>query len=168
MTVLRVLYEEGRLDQASRGALAETLTKAVLDVEVGVDSTLARAGIMVLFDAIPPGRWAVGGRFDDTHVAAGGRCLIQAQAMEGVWTAARRRLLIERFSHALSDALDLGRDAGALATCWVVFDQIADGSWGAMGSAISIRDLVEPAQFTPDRGADIERALLAPSPLRCD
>ena len=58
MTVLRVYSEEGTLDDGSRSALAEALTAAVLDVEVGSDNPLARTGIMVLFDEVRPGRWA--------------------------------------------------------------------------------------------------------------
>ncbi|MCI0849940.1 MAG: tautomerase family protein, partial [Chloroflexi bacterium] len=73
MTVVRVISEPGRLDDASRAKLAESLTSAVLDVEVGSDNPAARRGIMVLFHEQPAERWAVGGRFDDTHVAGAGR-----------------------------------------------------------------------------------------------
>ena len=63
MTVVRVISEPGRLDDASRAKLAESLTSAVLDIEVGSDNPAARRGIMVLFIEQPAERWAVGGRF---------------------------------------------------------------------------------------------------------
>jgi len=108
MTVVRVISEPGRFDDTSRGKLAESLTSAVLGVEVGSDNPVARRGIMILFHEQPAERWAVGGRFDDTYVAGGGRLLIITQAMEGVWTDERRKQLIERYYEALCQVLDLG------------------------------------------------------------
>ena len=160
MTVVRVISEPGRLDDASRAKLAESLTSAVLDVEVGSDNPAARRGIMVLFHEQPAERWAVGGRFDDTHVAGGGRLLITTQAMEGVWTADRRRQLIERYYQALSGALDIGSDRSLLGSCWVLFSQIEDGSWGAFGGALRLLDILAPAGFAEEQSADA-RELLA-------
>ena len=158
MTVLRVTTEPGKFDDATRATLAEALTMAVLDVEVGSDNEVARRGIMVLFDEQPAAGWAVGGRFDDRYVAPGGRVLVRAQVMDGVWTAARRTQLIERISTAIA-ALGLGEDRGALASCWVLFDTIADGSWGAMGGPISLLDLLEPCGFAEEQAADARRTL---------
>ncbi len=153
MTVVRVLSETGRLAEEARNELAESLTKAVLDVEAGADNAGARRGVMVLFDEAPASRWAVGGRFDDTHVSSAGRLLLTVQAMEGVWSAERRRQLIERFSGAISDALKLGADRSQLGSCWILFSEIEEGSWGAFGAPISLLDLLEPLGFTPDRVA---------------
>ena len=158
MTVVRVISEPGRFDDASRGKLAESLTSAVLEVEVGSDNAAARRGIMVLFDEHPAERWAVGGRFDDTHVAGGGRLLIMTQAMEGVWTAERRKQLIERYYEALCDALDL--DRSLLGSCWVLFSEIEDGSWGAFGGALRLLDILAPGGFAEEQSADA-RELLA-------
>ena len=157
MTVVRVISEPGRLDDAGRGRLAESLTRAVLDVEVGSDNPAARSGIMVLFHEQPAERWAVGGRFDDTHVAGGGRLLITTQAMEGVWTAERRKQLIERYYQALCDALDL--DRSLLGSCWVLFSQIEDGSWGAFGGALRLLDILAPAGFAEEQTADAQDLL---------
>ncbi len=63
MTVVRIVSEPGRLGEEQRAELAESLTKAVLDVEVGSDNEVARRGIMVLFDEQSSDTWAVGGRF---------------------------------------------------------------------------------------------------------
>ena len=41
-------------------------------------------------------------------------------------------------------------------SCWVLFDTIADGSWGAMGGPIS---LLEPGRFTEPQAADARRTL---------
>ena len=159
MTVLRVISEPGKFDEATRATLAEALTMAVLDVEVGSDNEVARRGIMVLFDEQPASAWAVGGRFDDRYVAPGGRILVRAQVMDGVWTSARRTQLIERISKAIAAALGLGEDRGALASCWVLFDTIDDGSWGAMGGPISLLDLLEPGRFAEAQAADARRTL---------
>ena len=155
VTVLRVLSEPDRLDAPARGKLAEALTAAVLDVEVGGDNPVARRGIMVLFEDVERGRWAVGGRFDDEFATPGGRLLVMAQVMEGPWTRERRRALLERLAGALAGAL--GLDAAALASTWVLLQEIDEGSWGAFGGAISILDLVEPAGFAAEQRGDIER-----------
>lgn len=159
MTVVRVVSEPGRFDAERRAELAEALTKAVLDIEVGSDNEVARRGIMVLFDEQSSDRWAVGGRFDDRYVASGGRILIRTQVMEGVWTAQRRRALIARISAAIASTLGIGEDRAALATCWVLFDTIDDGSWGAMGGPISLLDLLEPGGFAAEQAADARSEL---------
>ena len=159
MTVVRVISEPGRFDDTSRGKLAESLTTAVLDVEVGSENPVARRGIMVLFDEQPAERWAVGGRFDDAHVAGGGRLLIMTQAMEGVWTGERRKRLIERYYEALSEALDLGADRSLLGSCWVLFSEIEDGSWGAFGGALTLLDILTPAGFAKEQAADAQELL---------
>ncbi len=159
MTVVRVVSEPGRIDEEQRAELAESLTIAVLDVEVGSDNEVARRGIMVLFDEQPSDVWAVGGRFDDRYVSSGGRILIRTQVMDGVWTAQRRRALIERFSEAVAATIGVGEDRAALGTCWVLFDTIDDGSWGAFGGPISLLDLVEPGGFAAEQAADARNEL---------
>ena len=114
---------------------------------------------MVLFDEKPADVWAVGGRFDDRYVAPGDRILVRTQVMDGVWTQERRTQLIERISTTIAAALGLGEDRGALASCWVLFDTIDDGSWGAMGGPISLSNLLEPCGFAEGQAADARRQL---------
>ncbi len=159
MTVVRVLSEPGRLNDDAREKLAEALTSVVLDVEVGSDNSLARGGIMVLFEEQPTNRWAVGGRFDDRYVSKGGRLLVITRVMAGVWTPPRRRQLIERFSAAISEALDFGSDRSLLGSCWILLEQIENGSWGAYGGPLSLLDLLEPAQFAPEQTASAREQL---------
>lgn len=160
MTVLRVVTESERLTEAQRTELAESLTAAVLDVEVGVDNPVGRTGVMVLFDEIARGRWAVGGHFDDSFVSPPGRMLIEARVMEGVWTPERRSALLLRFYDAVAKAFGVPRDA-AFGTCWVLFQQIEDGGWGALGRPLSITDILSPAGFTADRQEDARRRVAA-------
>jgi len=155
MSVIRVCTEPGRLNDGVRGDLAEALTAATLAVEVGADTDAVRPGIMVLFDEMPKDRWAVGGKFDDTYSAPGGRILITLDAMEGVWTEARRKDLIERYSQAAANAV--GSDT-PIASCWVIIREIRDGSWGAMGTAVKIENFL-PLGFTEDRAADARRTI---------
>ncbi len=155
MSVIRVCTEPARLGDDARGALAEALTAATLAVEVGADTDAVRPGIMVLFDELPKNRWAVGGRFDDSYSGPGGRILITLDAVEGVWTEARRKDLIERYSKAAADAV--GSD-GPIASCWVIIREIRDGSWGAMGTAVRIENFL-PLGFTEDRVDDARQTV---------
>jgi phenylpyruvate tautomerase PptA (4-oxalocrotonate tautomerase family) len=158
MTVLRVVTESERLSETQRSELAEALTAAVLDVEVGVDNPVGRTGVMVLFDEFAKERWAVGGHFDDSFVSPPGRMLIEARVMEGVWTPERRSALLMRFYDAVAKAFGVPRDS-AFGTCWVLFQQIEDGGWGALGRPLSITDILSPAAFSEDRQDDARRLL---------
>lgn len=146
----------GRLGDAARGELAEALTAATLDVEVGADTDAVRPGIMVLFEEIEKGRWAVGGKFDDTYAGSGGRILITLDAMEGVWTGARRKALIERYSEAVASAVGVD---GPIPSSWVIVREIRDGSWGAMGTAVTIENFL-PLGFTDDRARDARQTVV--------
>ena len=159
MTVVRVLSEPGRLNDDAREKLAEALTSVVLDVEVGSDNAAARTGIMVLLEEQPTNRWAVGGRFDDRHVSKGGRLLVTTQVMAGVWTEPRRRQLIQRFCEAISEALDFGNDRSLMGSCWILLEQIENGSWGAYGGPLNLLDILEPAQFAPEQAATAREQL---------
>ncbi len=155
MSVIRVCTEPGRFDDEARSTLAEALTAATLTVEVGADTDAVRPGIMVLFDELPKNRWAVGGSFDDTYAGSGGRILITLDAMEGVWTEARRKDLIERYSQAAAHAVG---GEGSVANCWVIIREIRDGSWGAMGTALKIEKLL-PFGFSEDRANDAKQTV---------
>ena len=82
--------------------------------------------------------------------------MITLDAMEGVWTAARRKNLIERYSHAVAEAV--GAD-DPVPSCWVIVREIRDGSWGAMGTAVTIENLL-PLGFTEDRAADARKTVI--------
>ena len=159
MSVIRVCTEPDRLDDEKRANLAEALTAATLAVEVGADTEAVRPGIMVLFDEMPKDRWAVGGKFDDTYSGRHGRILITLDAMEGVWTEARRKDLIERYSQATANA-DGSDDP--MASCWVLIREIRDGSWGAMGTALKIERLL-PLGFSDDRASDARQTVASRS-----
>jgi len=135
--------------------LAEALTGVTLAVEVGADTDAVRPGIMVLFEEVERDRWAVGGRFDDRYSGQGGRILITLDAMEGVWTEARRKALIEGYSRAAADAVG---SEGPIASCWVIVREIRDGSWGAMGTAVKIENFL-PLGFTEDRADDARKTV---------
>ena len=76
MSVAQVYADAGRIGREQRAQLAETLTKAIMEVEVGVDNPAARSGIMVMFHEVPEDAWAVGGSFDTKFLGAGGRVLV--------------------------------------------------------------------------------------------
>ena len=59
----------------------------------------------------------------------------------------------------LVDALDLGPDRSILGSCWVLFSQIDDGSWGAFGGALRLLDLLGPGGFAEEQAADARRLL---------
>ncbi len=62
MTIITVTTPEKRLSLAQRGRLAETLTDAVLEPEVGQFAPAARAGFQVHFRELPADCMAIGGK----------------------------------------------------------------------------------------------------------
>ena len=67
MTWIAVHAPEGRITAAQRTELARTLTDAVLTVEVGQMSEIARAGFQVHFRELPADRMAIGGKLLSEH-----------------------------------------------------------------------------------------------------
>lgn len=73
------------------------------------------------------------------------------------WASTIPALLL-RFYDAVAKVFGVPRES-AFGTCWVLFQQIEDGGWGALGRPLSIADTLSPAGFTQDREEDARRLL---------
>jgi len=154
MTVITLSYPANRISREQRGQLAQSLTDAVLTVEVGQKAIPARAGFQVHFRELPSDHMAINGTLlsesgDDTMV-------VDIAVMDGDWPKADRAKVIENILAALAEALDTKKPA---ANWWVNFRTIDEGSWGAFGGMLSVLSLLEMGVFTEEKAKAIRDAI---------
>ncbi|PTL84933.1 tautomerase enzyme [Vitiosangium sp. GDMCC 1.1324] len=157
MTVITVTTPVGRLSQAQRRVLAETLTDAVLEPEVGQLAPAARVGFQVHFVERSLDTIAIGGKLLADYSPAPDVMTVGIVVMNAAWPPDVRQRVIENVLRRLADACGMQAPSP---TWWVQFQVIDEGSWGSRGSTMSILDLLETGVFSPERAAEI-RAVLA-------
>lgn len=156
MTIVTVITPEGRLSNEQRRKVAETLTDAVLVPELGQAALPARFGFQVHFAELTSDRMAIGGRLIGDLAPAPDLATIDICVMDAAWPPDARRQVIENELTAMARACELDAPSPAW---WVTFRTIDEGSWGARGSVLSIRDLLASGAFAQNRIAAIRRAL---------
>ena len=156
MTIITVTTPEGRLSVEQRRTLAESLTDAVLVPEVGQPAPPARIGFQVHFVERTPDRIAIGGRLLADQAPAPDVATIDICVMDAAWPKEVRRQVTENVLAALARACGMAKPSPAW---WTTFRTIDDGSWGSRGSVLSILDLLASSVFTPDRIAEIRKAI---------
>jgi phenylpyruvate tautomerase PptA (4-oxalocrotonate tautomerase family) len=83
MPIMQVHYPEGAPDEDHKAALAQRLTEVLIAMEGGANTAGGRGFASVLFAPVARGDWWVGGRVDDSFVAAPGRFPVHVAVPEG-------------------------------------------------------------------------------------
>jgi len=156
MTIITVTTPEGRLSIDQRRALAESLTDAVLIPEVGQLAPPARVGFQVHFLELALDRMAIGGRLLSDLPQPPDVATIDICVMDAAWPSAVRERVTDNVFAAMAKACGLAEPSVAW---WTTFRTIDDGSWGSRGGVLSILDLLGSGAFTPERAAEIRKAL---------
>jgi phenylpyruvate tautomerase PptA (4-oxalocrotonate tautomerase family) len=156
MTIITVTSPEGRFSQAQRRVLAETLTDAVLEPEVGQLAPAARVGFQVHFRELPKDSMAIGGKLLADQETARDIMTINIAVMDAAWPADVRRQVIRNVLAQLAEACGLPKPSP---TWWVNFQVIDEGSWGSRGDVLSILQLLDSGAFTAERIAAIQDAI---------
>lgn len=160
MTIITVTAPKGRLGLEQRRRLAESLTDAVLEPEVGQLAPAARAGFQVHFHELSADCMAIGGRLLSGQEAPRDIITINVAVMNAAWPADVRAQVIRNVLARLAEACGMERPSP---TWWVNFQIIEEGSWGSRGGVLSILQLLESGVFTPERIAAIRAAISAPA-----
>ena len=158
LTIITVTAPAGRLGLAQRRRLAESLTDAVLEPEIGQLLPAARMGFQVHFHDLPADCMAIGGRLLSDQDPPRDIITITIAVMNAAWPAAVRAEVIRNVLARLAEACDMPAPAP---TWWVNFEIIEEGSWGSRGGVLSILQLLETGVFTPER-ANAIRAVIQP------
>lgn len=156
MTIITVTTPEGRLSLEQRRVLAESLTDAVLVPEVGQHAPPARVGFQVHFAERTPDRMAIGGRLLADMPQVPDVATIDLCVMDAAWPPAVRKQVTENVLAAMAKACGMAEPSPGW---WTTFRTIDEGSWGSRGGVLSILDLLSSGVFTPERAAEIRRAL---------
>lgn len=160
MSIITVTSPKNRLSLEQRRVLAESLTDALLEQEIGQLNAMARIGFQVHFVETPSDTLAIGGKLLSDYDPPLDVININIMAMEGSWPAEVRAKVIENILATLAKACGLEK---APPTWWVTFQIIDEGNWGAQGRVLSILDLLDLGVFTPERADAIRRTITGQS-----
>jgi phenylpyruvate tautomerase PptA (4-oxalocrotonate tautomerase family) len=156
MTIITVTAPKGRLSAAQRRVLAETLTDAVLEPEVGQLAVAARVGFQVHFRELEPDCMAIGGKLLADQDPPRDIMTVNVAVMNAAWPADVRRQVIRNVLARLGEACGLPKPSP---TWWVNFQIVEEGSWGSRGDALSILQLLDSGAFTAERIQAIRAAI---------
>jgi phenylpyruvate tautomerase PptA (4-oxalocrotonate tautomerase family) len=156
MTIVTVTTPGGRLSSEQRRDLALSLTDAVLVPEVGQHSPPARIGFQVHFVERAPDCMAIGGRLLSDLSPAPDVATIDICVMDAAWPTSVRKQVTENVLTAMAKACGMETPSPAW---WTTLRTIDEGSWGSRGGVLSILDLLASGVFTPERVAEIRKAL---------
>jgi len=142
MTAINVNLAGDLLTPDEKARIAERMTEAFAQVEVGNDSPMIRGGFMVHFEGAGADDLYVGGR----PIASAGRenrsALVTIRVMAGPWNAAMKQQLSARLDAVLREEAGLVQsEAGG--HVWTTIVEVPDGGWGVNGAGVTI------AQFEP-------------------
>ena len=166
MPLLRVTHQRGALTDGQKAQLAEELTSAILIAEVGADTPAGRALAYVLFDEVDPKTsWYVGGK-PDTSPPKGGRFLFDIVYPVGASMQADKTELHATINRIVAKTLDVDGSFPNRAGDWVFVHEVPNGSWGASGQTIGIRDINQVAGGDPERAEYFEPLLAAQERVR--
>lgn len=160
MTIITVTAPAGRLSLTQRRRLAETLTDAVLEPEIGQHVPAARMGFQVHFHERPADCMAIGGQLLSDQDTPRDIITVRIAVMNAAWPAEVRAEVIRNVLARLAEACGLQTPAP---TWWVNFEIIDEGSWGSRGGVLSILQLLETGVFTPERIKAIRAAIQLPA-----
>ncbi|GJI93295.1 hypothetical protein RugamoR57_00130 [Duganella caerulea] len=166
MPLLRITHQRGAITEAQKAQLAEELTSAILIAEVGADTPAGRSLAYVVFDEVDPKTsWYVGGK-PDTSPPKGGRFLFDVVFPVGACTQADKTALHETINRIIANTLDVDGSFPNRASDWVIVHEVPNGSWGASGQTIGIREINHVVGGAPERSEYFESLLAAQARVR--
>jgi len=160
LTIITVTAPAGRLSLTQRRCLAETLTDAVLEPEIGQHVPAARMGFQVHFRELSADCMAIGGQLLSDQDTPRDIITVRIAVMNAAWPAEVRAEVIRNVLARLAEACGMQTPAP---TWWVNFEIIDEGSWGSRGGVLSILQLLETGVFTPERIKAIRAAIQPPA-----
>ena len=166
MPLLRITHQRGALTDAQKAQLAEELTSAILVAEVGADTPAGRAVAYVLFYEVDPKTsWFVGGK-PDTNPPKGGRFLFDVVYPMGASMQADKTELHATINRIVAKTFDVDGSFPNRAGDWVFVHEVPNGSWGASGQTIGIREINHVAGGGSERSEYFEQLLAAQERVR--
>lgn len=150
MPVLTVQHPAGALSAAQKDALAEDLTKVILEIEGGADTPEGRSIAWVRFQPLEQGDWYMGGRNDATFEAAAGRWLIELNVPEGSMNQERKTGCHTAITKAILGASGHEGEEGAARSIWIQIFEWPEGHLATSGRTSSLLGIAKVAKIPAD------------------
>jgi phenylpyruvate tautomerase PptA (4-oxalocrotonate tautomerase family) len=147
---MTVDYIKGSLSAAQKDALAEALTRVILQIEGGADNPAARSIAWVRFRQIDNDDWYVGGKSDGSYVSASGRFLAGLNVPEGSMDQTRKTECHKAITAAVLNVLGLENQDGNARSVWVQIFEWPEGHLATSGRTSSLLGIAKIAGIPAD------------------
>jgi phenylpyruvate tautomerase PptA (4-oxalocrotonate tautomerase family) len=138
MPMATVHYVKDAITPAQKEALGEEMTNVLLMIEGGQDTPGGRSIAWVMFNELDPSDWFIGGKTDNTYVAAAGKFLVVVAVPEGSMTKERKSMVHEEVNNVFLRLSGTEDVEGAGRAVWVQVNEIPEGHWGTSGKTAGV------------------------------
>lgn len=138
MPMVTVEYPRDALSQKQKDALAEEMTRVLLEIEDGADTPDGRSIAWVRFKEIAEADWYIGGTTDGRYVSAAGKFLIELNVPEGSMDQSRKSDAHRAINEALLRVTGTIGEKGAGRTVWVQIFEWPEGHLATSGQTASL------------------------------
>lgn len=142
MTAININIAGDPLTREEKARIADRMSEAFAQVEVGNDSPMIRSGIMTHFEEVGTDNLWVGANPIAAPGPSNRSALISIRVMAGPWNANMKQDLIGRLNKILREEAGLVQSETG-GHVWNTFVEVADGGWGVNGAGVTI------SQFGP-------------------
>ncbi len=156
MTTIRISTAGEPLTSEQKAHLADRVTEAFAQVEVGNDSPRIRKGFLVQFESLAEDDLWLGADQATVLSPSNRVALVTVRVMAGPWNAAMKADLFERIEKILREVAVMPKGADG-SDIWMTFLEVPEGGWGLGGRAVSI-SAIAPV-FKQDRQERIKAYL---------
>lgn len=156
MTAINLALAGQPLSRDDKSEIANRITEAFAQVEVGNDSPMIRTGFMIKFERIEEDDLWVGARTAVSASPSKRAALVTVRVMSGPWTDGMKAELFDRVEKILREVAEMPKE-GSGSDIWMTFLEVPEGSWGLGGQTVSIEAL--SPLFTADRQSRIRKYL---------
>jgi len=148
MTTIRISTTGEPLTSEQKAHLADRVTEAFAQVEVGNDSPRIRRGFLVQFESLADDDLWLGRDQASVLSPSNRAALVTVRVMAGPWNAAMKADLFDRIEKILREVAEMPRgDDGS--DIWMTFVEVPEGGWGLGGRAVAISSIAPV--FSKDR-----------------
>jgi phenylpyruvate tautomerase PptA (4-oxalocrotonate tautomerase family) len=150
MPLMTVDYPKASLTGPQKVALAEALTRVMLEIEGGADTPGGRSIAWVKFREVQADDWFIGGKTDGTYVSATGKFLIELNVPEGSMDQVRKTQAHNAITAAIVRATGVADQDGAARSVWVQIFEWPEGHLATSGRTASLLGIAKVAGVPAD------------------
>lgn len=143
MPVIHLYHPQGALAGERKATLAGKLTDVLLTMEDNARTPGGLAFAYILFTALAPDDWWIGGHTNDTHVYAPGKFLARVSIPEGYMSQVHKTEVHRMVNDAIVAVVGDSSPASAGRSILVIIEEVTEGNWGCGGATISLASIAD-------------------------